>query len=78
MEIIGKITGIKYKVFLCERLKIIDIENFDVNNIPSYCILKNGEHSFAVSKWISPKRTRSYPFEEAGENNFIVKLGSAK
>ncbi|MDR2790548.1 MAG: hypothetical protein LBB59_06190 [Campylobacteraceae bacterium] len=41
----------------------IDINDFNVNNIQSASLLKDARHTFAVSKWISPKRTRSYPFE---------------
>ncbi len=63
MNIIGKITGIKYKVLLADDLKEIDIENFDINDAPSACLLADNNHTFAVSKWVSPKRTRSYPFE---------------
>ncbi len=63
MNIVGKITGIKYKVLLADDLKEIDIENFDINDAPSACLLANNNHTFAVSKWVSPKRTRSYPFE---------------
>lgn len=63
MNIKGKITGIKYKVILSGNLKNIDIKNFDINLAPSACLLKDNNHIFAVSKWISPKRTRSYPFE---------------
>ena len=63
MNIQGKITGIKYKVILSDNLIDIDINRFDINNAPSACIIKDNKHSFAISKWISPKRTRSYPFE---------------
>ena len=63
MNIVGKITGIKYKVLLAGDLKEIDIENFDINDAPSACLLADNNHTFAVSKWVSPKRTRSYPFE---------------
>jgi hypothetical protein len=63
MEISGKITGIKYKVFLSENLKMIDIKYLNINEIPAYCLVKDGDNSFAVSKWVSPKRTRSYPYE---------------
>ena len=63
MNILGKITGIKYKVLLSEDLKKIDFDNFDINEIPSACLLKAGGNSFAISRWVSPKRTRSYPFE---------------
>lgn len=37
--------------------------NDDVNNWPVSCIVKTKNYSYAVSKWVSPKRTRSYPFE---------------
>ena len=63
MNIQGKITGIKYKVILSDNLIDIDINRFDINNAPSACIIKDNKHSFAISKWVSPKRTRSYPFE---------------
>jgi len=63
MEITGKITGIRYKAFLAENLQVIDIKNCNINKASSYFIMKNGDNSFAVSKWVSPKRTRSYPYE---------------
>ena len=63
MNIVGKITGIKYKVLLADDLKEIDIENFDINVAPSACLLADNNYTFAISKWVSPKRTRSYPFE---------------
>lgn len=63
MNITGKITGIKYKILLSEELKTILFENFDVNEMPSSCLLLDDNHTFAISKWVSPKRTRSYPFE---------------
>jgi len=63
MNIVGKITGIKYKVLLSDELKTISIENFNINEMPSSCLLIDENHTFAVSKWVSPKRTRSYPFE---------------
>lgn len=64
MNIVGKIKGIKYKVFLTEDLQKVELKNFDVNKIPTACLVSNNKHStFAISKWVSPKRTRSYPFE---------------
>ena len=63
MNIKGIITGIKYKVILSEDLKIVDINKFNINKVPPFCLLKDGNYSFAVSKWVSPKRTRSYPYE---------------
>jgi hypothetical protein len=63
MEITGKITGIKYKVSFAENLKSIDIGNFNINESPAFCLVKDAANSFAISKWVSPKRTRSYPYE---------------
>jgi hypothetical protein len=63
MDIKGKITGIKYKVSTNETLKIIEIIDFNINESPPFCLVKDGVNSFAVSKWVSPKRTRSYPYE---------------
>ena len=59
----GKIKGIQYEIVLADNLEHIDIENFNINKMPSCCLLKDGQYSFAISKWVSPKRTRSYPFE---------------
>ena len=63
MDIKGKITGIKYKILLSEDLQTIELNKFNINKISSFCLLKDGKSSFAVSKWVSPKRTRSYPYE---------------
>lgn len=63
MEIIGKITGIKYQRFLADELKVFNFESFNINNSPSACIVTNNNNNFAISKWVSPKRTRSYPYE---------------
>lgn len=63
MNITGEITGIKYKPFLTDELQKIEAANFDINQAPTACIIADGKHSFAISKWVSPKRTRSYPYE---------------
>lgn len=31
--------------------------------MPTSCIIENAKINFGISKWVSPKRTRSYPFE---------------
>jgi hypothetical protein len=73
MNIIGKITGIKYRVVLSENLKKVDIKSFDINKAPSACVITDNKHSFAISKWVSPKRTRSYPFERVFNTLHISK-----
>ena len=42
MNIKGKITGIKYKIFLSEDLQTVEIDEFDINKTHSFCLLKDG------------------------------------
>lgn len=63
MNIVGRIEGIRYELKLPINLEEVDIEEFDVNSMPSSCLVKIGKSNIALSKWVSPKRTRSYPFE---------------
>jgi hypothetical protein len=63
MNLHGKITGIKYTPLFTEPLKEISFDGFEVNDAPTSCIVKDEDYTFAVSRWVSPKRTRSYPFE---------------
>lgn len=63
MEIFADITGIEYKIYVSEDLKIYHFQDFDINALPASFILEDKNVSFAISKWASPKRTRSYPYE---------------
>mgnify|MGYP002381962499 CR=1 FL=1 len=58
-EITGEITDVHYKSLLGNTLKKISLEGFDVNKSPPSFLLGDS----AVSRWVSPKRTRSYPYE---------------
>lgn len=63
MQIDAVITGIKYETLLNSELEKISFQDFDINTCPSSCIIFNKSLNFAISKWVSPKRTRSYPYE---------------
>lgn len=63
MHITAQITGIKYQPFCTAKLKEIDFSDFDINSRSAYFITRGKNFSFSISKWKSPKRTRSYPFE---------------
>lgn len=63
MQINATITGIHYKLLFTEKLKQIDFKDFDINTCPSSAFVIDYKHNFAISKWVSPKRTRSYPYE---------------
>ncbi len=62
-EISGEIDKINYKQFVNDTLRESQLENFDINKATGAFILNNGQEKIAVSRWISPKRTRSYPYE---------------
>lgn len=61
-EIRAKIEGIKYNVLLDKKLKTVEFKDFDINSCPSSFNLKIENNNYGVSKWVSPKRTRSYPY----------------
>ena len=63
MNIYGQITGINYTTKLNKHLDEFCFDIFDINSVPSVCTVYDGEYRFAISKWVSPKRTRSYPYE---------------
>lgn len=58
----GFIKGISYRTYLAENLKEVDLNVFDINTVDSYGLVKSPITTIAYSKWVSPKRTRSYPF----------------
>ena len=63
MNILAEIPGIKYKPLLCQELKtfnIFDLEKTLASN--SVFILKVNKDNIAISRWVSAKRTRSYPY----------------
>lgn len=73
MKITAKITGIEYHIKLSRDLKVFKFSDFDINKLPASCIIKYKNFSFGLSKWVSPKRTRSYPYERVYNT-----LGSSK
>ena len=62
-EISGEVEKIIYKQSVNDSLREYKFENFDINQMPGAFTLSNGKGKLAVSRWISPKRTRSYPYE---------------
>lgn len=59
----GFIKGVKYKSHLTPKsVTRYLFEDFNVNTAKSTGIIKIGETEVSYSKWVSPKRTRSYPF----------------
>ena len=62
-EISGEVEKIRYKPFVNDALAVLKLESFDVNAAPGAFTVDDGREKIAVSRWLSPKRTRSYPYE---------------
>lgn len=64
MEISAKIKEIKYKAFLCRTLKTYSINDFGIalSKDATFLLRIDDKNQFAVSWWVSAKRTRSYPY----------------
>jgi hypothetical protein len=62
MDVSAKITGITYKPFLCRGLNSYNHlkEAFDKDS--AFLLSFEDNVQIAVSCWVSPKRTRSYPY----------------
>jgi hypothetical protein len=73
MEINATIEKIQYEPILPEALQCFSIKDFDINHVPTACLVKVARTTFAISRWVSPKRTRSYPYERVYNT-----LGSSK
>lgn len=63
MNITAKIKGVRYEVICADNLPEISFNELDINSAPSCFLLVDKKYNYGVSKWVSPKRTRSYPFE---------------
>lgn len=64
MHISAKITGIKYKPFLCRELNTYIFSELDTAIIQngSFLLKIDEENQIAVSWWTSAKRSRTYPY----------------
>ncbi len=61
--ITAEVEKINYKQFTADDLRTYQRENFDINETAGAFLLSNEKEKVALSRWISPKRTRSYPYE---------------
>ncbi len=64
MDIYAKIKGIKYKPFCAKPLVRYNIDRLDeaLSERANFILRINNKNEIAVSWWVSPKRTRSYPY----------------
>ena len=62
MEIIAKLENLKFTPTLLPKLKEFSIDEFISGKLAKAAILDYKDNRFGVSQWVSPKRTRSYPY----------------
>jgi hypothetical protein len=59
----GFIKDVKYRAFLTKVLKKYPIADFNINSSASCGLIETKVGEIGYSRWVSPKRTRTYPFE---------------
>ena len=64
MDIFAKITGVKYTPLLCSKLASFSYNELDtvLSKQAAFILQIDSTKQIAVSRWVSPKRTRSYPY----------------
>ena len=64
MDIFARITGVKYTPLLCSKLKSFSYKDFDaiLSDKATFILQIDPTKQIALSCWVSPKRTRSYPY----------------
>lgn len=64
MDIFAEIKGLKYTPLMCRALNVFDLKEIgEALSKEATFVLKIGkENKLGVSWWVSPKRTRSYPY----------------
>ncbi|MBU4077278.1 MAG: hypothetical protein KKI06_11350 [Euryarchaeota archaeon] len=64
LKIDAKIENLKYESNLCQQLKNFGIDDLlsGVTFSKAAFLLSYKNNTFAISHWVSPKRTRSYPY----------------
>ena len=63
IDIFGEITGITYKPLLCDSLDKYNYSELDAAlSKGSFLLQIDTTNQIAVSWWVTPKRTRSYPY----------------
>lgn len=64
MKIDAKIENLTYNPTLCQKLKLFTLKEFLSGEAfeNAAFLLQYNSNTFAISHWVSPKRTRSYPY----------------
>ena len=63
LEIIAQVKGISYIPLLCKSLTTYDFKDLETALNESAFLLNVNKNQVAISWWVTPKRTRSYPYQ---------------
>ncbi len=63
IHLTGFIRDVRYTACMASPLTSYSADGFDINNVAPSGVLTFAAGQAAYSRWVSPKRTRSYPFE---------------
>ena len=58
----GVIRNVRYQPCLTPKLTEYELDSFDINAAKGFGIVHFGQNALGYSKWVSPKRTRSFPY----------------
>lgn len=64
MNILAEIKGLKYSPLMCRKLNVFNLEEIDkaLSTEATFKLDLGRENQLGMSWWVSPKRTRSYPY----------------
>ena len=64
MNICANITGVKYKPLLCSKLATFGLDQLGeaLSEKAAFLLRVDSANQIALSWWVSPKRTRTYPY----------------
>ena len=64
MNICADITGVKYKPLLCSKLATFGLDQLGeaLSEKAAFLLRVDSANQIALSWWVSPKRTRTYPY----------------
>jgi len=64
MNILAEIKGLKYTPFMCRKLNVFNLEEIEraLSTEATFILNVWRGNQIGISWWVSPKRTRSYPY----------------
>ena len=73
MDLFAEIKGVEYTSHLCAKLKTFPIDDLKqvLSKNAAFILEVNKKSKVAVSRWVSAKRTRSYPYARVYDTHYF-------